>query len=135
MKARVQSGTVLLYGYENAPERAELEQLFRSERAAVRLAGRAASGETLGALLGLPGYPPTGAPPEQTPEEKALIFYAFSDAALDRLLDGLRARGLAAGALKAVVTAHNRGWTLAALLAELCREREEFSQERGDAAE
>ena len=131
MKARIQTGTILLYGYEDGPERTALEQLFRGARAAVRFAGPDAGGETLGALLGLPGYPPSGAPQQQAPAEKALVFYAFSDPALDRLLGDLRGRGLALDALKAVVTAHNRGWTFAALLAELRCERESFAKGQG----
>ena len=115
-------------GGEDTPSNFVL--LFRGARAAVRFAGPDAGGETLGALLGLPGYPPSGAP-QQAPAEKALVFYAFSDPALDRLLGDLRGRGLALDALKAVVTAHNRGWTLAALLAELRCERESFAKGQG----
>ena len=134
MKAHVAAGTVLFCGF-SAPEQAVLEDFCRSRRVLAREVSPALRGQTLGALLGLPGSVPAPAAVSSpaaadSAPAKALVFSAFSDAALDRLLSALRAQRLGADALKAVVTPTNRSWTFAALLDELAKERAHFAQQQ-----
>ncbi len=122
MKARVQTGTVLICCFEKeAADR--LTEFFSAHRVSVRYAGPEDLGRQLSALLGLPG---DISPAEQTADAvitQALIFSAFSNHALNRILDELNRDGLARGALRAILTPHNRSWTLGKLLGELETER------------
>lgn len=57
------------------------------------------------------------------PAEECLIFSGFDRAELNALLESLRTSGVRIP-LKAVVTAHNIGWKLDDLIAELRKEHE-----------
>ncbi len=128
MKARVHTGAVLLCCFEDPGELAALRGFFAGRRIAVYTAGAEDLGRTVGALLGLPGgtAQPEGPAGPFSPEP-ALVFSALSDRALEQTLAALREQKLAAGRLKAVLTPHNRGWALGALLEELRRERASFA--------
>lgn len=87
-------------------------------------------GQTVGALVGLSGYERTDETDAPAIEEEVLILHRFDGRTIDRFLAALRKAGIPKIALKAVVTEHNAGWTLAALRTELCREHEEFEAQR-----
>lgn len=59
--------------------------------------------------------------PGQAPE--VLIFSNLTESKLDDFLAEYRRAGIESIALKAVVTAHNAGWTIDELTAELIKER------------
>ena len=124
MKARVQTGTVLICCMEETAARSELEKFFTARRVSVRFAGKEHLGQRLDTLLGLPGGAHAPEEGDLAAAAPALIFSSFSDRALDRILDELNESGLAHGILRAVTTPHNRSWTLAVLLRELSAERE-----------
>ena len=111
MKARVQTGAVLLCCFENPDEQDVLRRFFTQRRIAVYTAGSEDLGRAVGPLLGQPGG---AAQPQDAaaavPPEPALVFSALSDRSLEQVLTALREQQLAAGCLKAVLTPHNRGW-------------------------
>lgn len=72
----------------------------------------------LAGLGGKAGRAFTGTPPKA----ELLLLAHFSDTQLNELLNALRAEKITI-ALKAVVTKHNRAWTLPDLIAELEREK------------
>lgn len=88
------------------------------------------SGQQLGYLAGVDGFSEKKlsvlALPPCIPEEM-LIFCGIQGEKLDSVLSMLRGSGLSVS-LKAVMTAHNVSWTLAALYQELCAERARFNQ-------
>jgi len=61
--------------------------------------------------------------------EELLVMAGLDERRLDALLNGLRRQRIPI-ALKAVLTPTNAGWTVQALYAELCREREAFAAGR-----
>lgn len=136
MKARIQTGAVLLCCFEDPDELSALLGFFTERRITVHTAGPDAMEQTVGALLGLPG---SDAQPQTVPgsfsPEPALIFSALSDRALEQTLTALRQSGLAQHCLKAVLTPHNRSWTLGALLEELRTERAFFAAKENGSKE
>ena len=122
MKARVQTGTVLICCFEESAHSA-LEKFFSARRVSVRYAGKQDLNTSLSTLLGLPESGQNIRHSDSAFSAPALIFSAFSDHALDRILDDLKGAGLASGAMRAIVTPHNRNWELGALLKELSEER------------
>ncbi len=131
MKARIQTGVVLLYGFDDQNPKTELLlALFRAQRVSVRTVQPQEVGQSIGALLSLPNFTLTGETgPGDPPTEKVIVFYAFADAVLDHVLTALRDDELAPDALKAVVTAHNRSWSFAALINELLGEKQSFAEQ------
>lgn len=66
----------------------------------------------------------------RAPQEPVLVMAGFSSAGLDGLLAALRRAGIVIP-LKAVLTQHNRNWSLLALIEELQREHAAMHPERG----
>lgn len=58
---------------------------------------------------------------------KMLVFAFVSDRQLNVMLSGIKTAGIAVGSYKAVLTETNAMWTVPALFAELCKEREELN--------
>lgn len=82
------------------------------------------AGKTVGLLTGVPGTPnKTDKLPAGYTLPELLIFRDLTDTALDLFLAAYRSAGIPPVALKAVVTQHNKDWTLYALVEELQRER------------
>ena len=131
MKARIQTGVVLLYGFDDQNPKTELLiGLFRAQRVSVRTVQPQEVGQSIGSLLSLPNFKLVAdAAPVDPPTEKVIVFYAFSDAVLDHVLTALRDDVLAPDALKAVVTAHNRSWLFAELVNELRGEKQSFAEQ------
>ena len=132
MKARIVRPAVpeglVLYGAEE-PLREKVCAAAQELALPCRAVGAEAAEMLVGTLVGWPdfegkaGKEPAGA----VPGEACLLMAGLSEDRLDRLLRRLKETG-AAVSLKAVVTAHNKDWTLAALMRELAREREAFRQ-------
>lgn len=90
------------------------------------------TGQQIGYLAGAGGFGKKKISlPELPPkmEEEVLVFYGFSEERLDMVLGMLRGSGLTIS-LKAVVTAHNIGWSLAALGSELAVERAQIQKQQ-----
>lgn len=88
------------------------------------------AGQTVGALVGLPGFVRGEAEATSAPDEEMLLLHRFADRGIDRFLAALRRAEVPKIALKAIVTEHNVSWTLAALAEELRREHAEFAAMR-----
>lgn len=88
------------------------------------------SGQQLGYLAGVDGFSEKKLSVLQLPPcipEEMLVFCGLQGEMLDSVLNMLRGSGLTVS-LKAVMTAHNVGWTLAALYQELNAERANFNK-------
>ena len=85
--------------------------------------------EPLGGLAGMPGYSLSG---EQYAGEgfsdEMLLLKGFTNALLDRFLQGFRSMKIESVALKAVLTDTNCGWNSLELHDELVKERQAMTQ-------
>ena len=121
MKARIQQEPRCVLLWQVAPgsaEHAAVEHAARLSHLKVRLLTAADLGTTMEALCTGRHTGGEAAPAPDVPERPAMI---VSD--LGQFVDEVR-RGGAVIPLRAMVTPTSRGWTLAALLAELNREHE-----------
>ncbi|MDM8201592.1 DUF3783 domain-containing protein [Allofournierella massiliensis] len=126
MKARIRplAPCALVWNYpDTEPGFAALADACRAEGLTLTPVTPADTGRTIGSLCGGPG--PASAPALTGDWPAALIMNGLDRSRLDSFLTRLRAGGVSIP-LKAMVTPTNQGWTLAALLAELVREREVF---------
>lgn len=136
MKAHIRSlaPCALVWNYpETEPGYAALTDTCRKAGLALIPIGPNQAGLTIRRLCGGPG--PADAPETPADYPAALIMNGLDRARLDGFLKQLRAGGVSIP-LKAMVTPTNQDWTLAALLAELVRERDAFaarSQNAGSA--
>ena len=127
MKARIRplAPCALVWNYpDTEPGFAALADACRAEGLTLTPVTPADTGRTIGSLCGGPG--PASAPTIEADHPAALIMNGLDRSRLDSFLTRLRAGGVSIP-LKAMVTPTNQGWTLAALLAELVREREAFA--------
>ena len=127
MKARIRplEPCALVWNYpDTEPGFAALADACRAEGLTLTPVTPADTGRTIGSLCGGPG--PASAPTLTGDWPAALIMNGLDRSRLDSFLTRLRAGGVSIP-LKAMVTPTNQGWTLAALLAELVREREAFA--------
>lgn len=85
--------------------------------------------QTLGFLAGIDKRP--AAPYEgDLPEESLLLFYQVEDPLVDKMLKGIRKKGLDI-TYKAIMTPTNRQWTVRRLYVEMERERRSFVYGKG----
>lgn len=127
MKARIRplAPCALVWNYpDTEPDFAALADACRAEGLTLTPVTPADTGRTIASLCGGPG--PASAPALTGDWPAALIMNGLDRSRLDSFLTRLRAGGVSIP-LKAMVTPTNQGWTLAALLAELVREREAFA--------
>lgn len=127
MKARIRplAPCALVWNYpETEPGFAALADTCRKAGLALIPVSPAQAGLTISRLCGGPG--PAEAPETPADFPAALIMNGLDRTRLDSFLKELRAGGVSIP-LKAMVTPTNQSWTLAALLAELVREREAFA--------
>ncbi|OUN17295.1 hypothetical protein B5G38_01865 [Gemmiger sp. An87] len=127
MKARIRplAPCALVWNYpDTEPGFAALADACRAEGLTLTPVTPADTGRTIASLCGGPG--PASAPALTGDWPAALIMNGLDRSRLDSFLTRLRAGGVSIP-LKAMVTPTNQGWTLAALLAELVREREAFA--------
>lgn len=90
------------------------------------------TGQQIGYLAGCDGFGEKRISLLEIPtkmEEEVLVFYGLSEERLDMVLGMLRGGGLTVP-LKAVVTAHNISWSLAALGRELAAERAQIQKQQ-----
>lgn len=113
---------VLIYQIDaDSPRGQKVRNMLRVTGCGIRTVTREEAGQSLGFLLGLPDFEENTQPAEEAPQEEALVFYNFDRKGLDQALAALK-RGGVQVPLKAVVTEHNRGWSVARLLEELAQE-------------
>ena len=127
MKARIRplAPCALVWNYpDTEPGFAALADACRAEGLALTPVTPADTGRTIASLCGGPA--PASAPALTGDWPAALIMNGLDRSRLDSFLTRLQAGGVSIP-LKAMVTPTNQGWTLAALLAELVREREAFA--------
>lgn len=86
-------------------------------------------GQTLGALCGLD--PRREAAPSVRLKDGMMVMAFFPDGLMDRWLQTMRTSGMPPIPLKAVLTAHNRGWNCAELCAALSREAMMLQKQKG----
>ena len=94
----------------------------------LRTAGPEQTGQTLGFLLGRKGYVEQPGEASTVPEP-VLILDSFTGPRMDTLLRALARAKVPRSVFKAVVTAANVDWTLAALWQELQKEREALERD------
>ncbi len=124
--------TLIYYAAGNEEKQKQMERLAGRLGIGFRPVYPIQTGQQLGFLAGLPGYAEKRLSLLELPqriEEEMLIMGGFAGKKLDGLLAALREDGLTVS-LKAVVTEHNVGWTLAALYAEIAAERAEMERRK-----
>lgn len=112
---------LLLFGFDTLPEIMAIHAAAAPFGAEVVSVGKEGWNRTLGELAGLDKPTGSTAPAAMGPAGKMMVFCG-----LEQELDGLLAalRPVGGGALKAVLTEHNRHWKAAGLYSELSRERQ-----------
>ena len=115
---------VLLYhlGTDTETGRA-LRAVLLSQKIFTLTAEDAQAGETVGRLVSSNAAVHDAPPPETSPQEPFMLLCALGDRQLDRLLAAMRRAGVSVP-YKAVLTEHNKDWTLSALITEIAREHE-----------
>lgn len=139
MKGRIRE-TVLYYTPEQSDKVMKVKGVLVRMGIRIKNVSADQAGETVGALLGLPGYE-LGMNQEENQEiqdikektravmeEEILVMHKFSSQRLDELLMNLRKAGVPKIELKAVVTDTNAGWTFAHLYEEIREEHDKMSQ-------
>lgn len=131
MKAHVRKAsqqpkeTALLFCIKEEKQN-EIRRILEYFGAKVISAGAEDAGQTLGALLGMDGFPLCD---KEEPKEweEAIVFSGFDRSRLDSVLSRMKSAGTTV-AYKAVLTANNQGWTMAHLMGELSVEHTVFSK-------
>lgn len=119
--------TVLYYTPVQGPNVTKLKGVLVRMGIRIRNVAEEQTGETIGGLLGLPGYD-VRQDPEAQPETSAeirdevLVMHNFSGYRIDELLLNLRKAGVPKIHLKAVVTETNCSWTFYQLYKEIKEE-------------
>ncbi len=132
MKAHVRKSsqqpkeTVLLYHLEPEKEK-KARQVLENCGAKVITASPEDSEQTLGALLGMDGFPRFEGEPDQKAESEAILFSGFDNTRLKVVLSRLKS-AQASTPYKAVLTVNNQGWTIAHLIGELAKEHNLLSR-------
>ena len=124
------SGTILLFGFEDLPSIAAVGGVAERFGVQMRPVMRAEYSKTLGVLAGVVKEKTAPAPyPGTTLGGRMLVFCGLEDK-LDDLLTALRQAGIGPDCLKAVLTAHNKGWNAVQLFGELHSEHQAMSRKR-----
>ena len=129
MKAHIYKdpAVVLLWNYsQSQPGYGTLQAICRRHKAALRTVSPEETGETVAALLGLEPLRRCGASAVQAP---SAILFSGLDRHIQAILDTMQSAGVDIP-LKALATSTNRGWSFAALLAELESEHKAMQAER-----
>lgn len=115
---------VLLYRLGEETEKgAALRAVLREQKLLTLTVAENQLGETAGRLASTNAAPVDAAAPETVPAAEFMLLCALGDRQLDRLLAAMRRAGVYIP-YKALLTEHNRDWTLAALIDEVEREHE-----------
>lgn len=132
MKARIIPAPpplALVWALEKAEGGAALAGVCEAAGVGLRAVKPEELGCTVGALCGLPGAAQGREAGASAPQVPALVLWGLERPAMESLLDAMAAAGVKIP-LKAVVTDTSRGWTFAALLAELAAERRALGENR-----
>lgn len=116
---------MVLYYISDIKKEKQVKELCRRMQIPTRSLKSTDLNMEIGMLVGIEGTTAkehTKAP-EGYPLPEVLIFSGFPDELLDSFLSAYKEAGLAPIGLKAVVTVHNRAWTLYELTVELMKER------------
>ena len=118
-------GIVLSFGLEQA-ENKKLKALCEMVGLRLRKVLPEEYGQPIGSFVGV--MPKKEAVEAQKEIDGKMLVFAFvSDRQLNVMLSGIKTARIAAGSYKAVLTENNAAWTVPALFAELCKEREELN--------
>lgn len=149
MKRNAGKETVLYYAPENSGHVAKLKGVLVRMGVRIKNVTPEQVTETIGGLLGLPGFGKAenqkeenqkeAGVPEQSGEdgraleipsvtEEVLVMHNFSGGRLDELLLNLRKAGVPRIHLKAVVTETNAAWTFYQLYEEIKEEHEKMQE-------
>lgn len=118
------SGKLLLFGFESLLQILALEAAVKPLGAELVPVARTDYNKTLAVLAGLDTAPGPVQPYAGGTLGGRMIVLCGLDGQLDTLLPALSKAGAGPDCLKAVLTAHNRGWNAVTLYAELLRERQ-----------
>ena len=114
--------TVLYYEPGDGARAEKVKTVLACMGVRIKNVASEATGQTVGHLIGRKDFAETEAAGAAL-AEPVLVLDGFTEKRLEVLLRELRAHGVAIP-YKAMVTAHNLPWTLAALYDELAREHE-----------
>lgn len=123
MKSRVRSvELVLLYHLENTSKGEKIQETLRTLGIRCKYISSKMLCQTVGVCAELPQYELK--PSQKTDEfkEEVIVFCGFSRWRMEEILEKLRERHVPSVALKAMVTRHNRDWTLQHLFLEIQKE-------------
>lgn len=119
---------VLLYGLGEETETGQkLRSILRDLKIRAVTIEKDRLNETAGRLAATNGAAREAAPYDGEERAEFLLFCGLGGRQLDRLLAAMR-RGGVSVARKAVLTEHNRGWTLCKLMDEIEREHAAFTR-------
>lgn len=120
MKSKEIQPSAYLLTYQLSPKKqAELEQIIQQFELQCKPIDQSDLSQTVGYLAGVPGYDKAEhTTAKHTCESEFILFCGLSKEQMNRVLKRMREQKLFV-ALKAVVTPHNRDWTLHHLLIEL----------------
>ena len=118
----------LLIYHMDESKRKMVTTVCRILKVSIREITPAETGETLGALAGLPGYSLSGQSAAAVPDQEVMVLCRFRQKQLDAFLAKLRAMGVPQTGIKAILTDANKDWSFARLLNELLAEHAQFSQ-------
>lgn len=102
---------------------ARLRELLRQRKLPALTVDETQLGETVGRLASTNAAPVEARADGDAPRAPFLLLCALGDRQLDRLLADMRRAGVSVP-YKAVLTEHNRDWTLRRLIEEVAREHE-----------
>lgn len=116
---------MILYYIPDMKKEKQVKELCRNLQISTRALKSTDMNIEIGMLAGIGGTAAKehAKAPEGYPPPEVLIFSGVSDELLDRFLAEYKEAGIAPIGLKAVVTVHNRTWTLYELTLELMKER------------
>ena len=116
------SGKLLLFGFEELPTILAAAAAAGPFGAEVVPVARQDYNKPLAVLAGLDDDPGTVLPFNGGPLGGRMVVLCGLEDQVDRLLPALSQAGIGRDCLKAVLTAHNRGWNAVQLYGELLRE-------------
>ena len=118
------SGKLLLFGFDTLPAVLAVESAVGPLGAEVVPVAKADYNKTLAVLAGLDDDPGAALPYAGGPLGGRMLVLCGLEDRLDALLPALAGSGAGPECLKAVLTPHNRGWSVLRLHRELLRERQ-----------
>ncbi|MBR5742295.1 MAG: DUF3783 domain-containing protein [Clostridia bacterium] len=121
--------TVLIYAFRGEEEE-KLKKLASGKGVRLIDVPRDRYGEKIAELLAGRPSPDRAGGGEDFPE-RMMVFAGFEEEEFDLFLKSLREEKIGSGALKAILTPVNAGWTSRELFRELGKEREAFFRMRG----